>query len=205
VINLIRNNKGFTFTEAVLVTLIASLLMLVFQSFFVNFIRNSMKGDDAVDSFRAASRLFSQIQRDLEEFNDLTTHGAVSIVGSGEFNIPPTATFSSRLTLNVGARAIEYSVIEETNGKTVQRLVTNNGTQESRRLFGMARIQNFEVAYFIKREIIGGVEKSFGQLLTNVVVKSENKNFPTSEVKLTSNFFPERMGATEWNYLQTNP
>ena len=163
-----------------------------------------MKGDDAVDSFRAASRLFSQIQSDLEEFNNLTTHGAVSIVASRDFEIPETASFSSKLTLNVGSRAIEYSVIEEANGKTVQRLVTNNGAQESRRLFGVARIKAFEVGYLIKQEIIGGVEKSFGQLLTNVVVKSENKNFPTSEVKLTSNFFPERLGATEWNYLQTN-
>lgn len=185
--------------------LVSSMILLSFQSFYTQMIRTSLKDEDSLDSFRVAYRLFSTIQEDLEQFDKLSTHGAFFTVDPTSERFPPTATFSSELSILAGKKRIDYSTSDSNDGvtKRVVRKVTDLQTNSStKRFFGVAKIRGFETVYIKKQEKINGVGKDFGQLLVNVVVKSKDKTFPTEEVRLTSTFFPEHLESSTWNYLE---
>lgn len=191
---------GFTFVEALVVTLLASLIMMAFQGFYTQMVRSSLKGDDSLDSFRAAHRLFLAIQKDLESFNDISTT-AVTTVPAGSNLLPATTVFASSLIINGKNNKIAYNLTGTPGKQTVERVETstqNNSTQK--KLFGVSRIRGFEVAYIKKNELVGNSPKVFAQVLISVVVQSENAMFPTEEVKMTTTFFPEHLSASDWNY-----
>lgn len=197
-----RLRSGFTLVEALMVTVIACSLMLVIQSFFSNVVRVTMKGQDNLDSIRAASQLFSSLRKDMLQFVSLSTGGAKSTINIGEDEIPATATFSSILSLRGANDVITYSLVDSGAKSFVERVWQSPSLPApQKKLFGVPRMKNFGVMYIRTPNKINSLTRSVGQLLVQVTVDSEDARFPSAEVKLSSVFFSERLADSDWNYL----
>lgn len=183
-------------------TLISAFLMVVIQNFYSQMVRTSLKGDDSLDSFRAAHRLFNSIKKDLESFDKVDTDGAICNVDVMQNSLPATATFSSKLTIAAGRKRIEYSRIGNDEKFSIERTETDLlDNSVKRREFGVAKIRSFEVLTIIKKQKKGNSESSFAQLMSNLVVKSDDQLFPAEEIRLTNTFFPEQLVSSSWNYI----
>lgn len=194
------NNKGFTLVESVIVALLASLIMYAIQALFTHSVRSALKGEDSLDSMRAASKLFSSLQTDFLQLTNISTQGAICSIPIGTNSIPTTATYSSILEIGNRVATVTYNIVTDSSGKHIERVEQKGGTSKTRK-FGIPRIKKFEVLIVQVNNKLGGADKINSQVLVNVVVKSQNKNFPSSEIKLSSFFFPDRLTTTDWNYI----
>lgn len=77
------SNRGFTFVEAIMVTVIAVVVMLAVQNIFSHAVKSSLKGQDNLDSIRAASRILSELRKDLLEFKTIATEVGTVEIPSG--------------------------------------------------------------------------------------------------------------------------
>lgn len=195
-----KQRKGFTLVEAVVTALIASLIMLVIQSLFSHSVRSALKGEDSLDSIRAASRLFAVLQSDFMQLTKIDTYGATSTVPQNTYEIPSTAIYGEGFTVHTRLSIIKYSLVTSANGKFIER-EEKIGANIKKRRFGIPRIKEFEVLLVTIKNKVGGIVKENSQILVNLVVQSQNKNFPASEIKLSSLFFPDRLTTSDWNYI----
>lgn len=197
-----KRQSGFTFVEAMIVTVIACGLMIVIQSLFSHTVKVTMKGQDNLDSIRAASQLFSSLRRDMLQFVSLSTGGARATIALGSSEIPDTATFSTILTLKKQTDRITYTLVENGGKNYIERVLqTPANPAPQRKLFGVPRMKDFGVLYLLSPNKVNSLVKNVGQLLVKVTVDSEDARFPSKEVKLTSVFFSDRLADSDWNYL----
>lgn len=197
-----RQKTGFTFVEAMVVTVIACGLMIVIQSFFSHAVRVTMKGQDNLDSIRAASQLFSSLRRDMLQFVSLSTGGARATIAMGEEELPATATFSSILSLKKQDERVTYSLVDNGGKSYIERVVQGPAfPTPQRRLFGVPRMKEFGVLYVRIPNKINSLVKNVGQVLVKITVDSEDPRFPAAEIKLCSAFFSDRLADSDWNYL----
>lgn len=194
--------RGFTFTEALVVTVIACSLMIVIQTFFSHVVRTTMKGQDNLDSIRAASQVFSSLRRDMLQFVSLSTQGARTTIALGDSEIPATATFSSILTLKRPDEVITYSLVGSGGKNYVERVVQSaaSPTPQKKR-FGVPRMKYFGVVYVKIPNQVNSMMRNVGQLLVKLTVDSEDARFASKEINLSSVFFSERLSDSDWNYL----
>ena len=192
---------GFTFVEAVVVTLIACSLMIVVQTIFSHTVRVTMKGQDNLDSIRAASQIFSSLRRDMLNFVSLSTAGARTVIPAGEYEIPAAATYSQILTFKKHTERITYSLVESGGKNYVERVLQTAGEPPRKKMFGVPRMKDFGVLYAITPNNINSLVKNAGQLIVKIAVDSEDERFPSAEVKLSSVFFSDRLSDSDWNYL----
>lgn len=192
---------GFTFTEALVVTVIACSMMIVVQSIFSHTVRVTMKGQDNLDSIRAASQIFSSLRRDMLNFVTLSTGGAKTTIAVGESEIPATATYSQILSLKKPTERITYSLVESGGKHYVERVLQSAGSPPQKRTFGVPRMKDFGVLYVRTPNQIGSLIKNVGQLVVKIAIDSEDARFPSAEVKLSSVFFSDRLADSDWNYL----
>jgi competence protein ComGC len=195
-------NKGFSFVEIIVVTVIACSLMLMIQAFFSHAVRSTMKGQDNLDSIRAASQIFSSLRHDMLQFQSISTDGAVAEIPLGENEIPSTATFSSMISLNRLEESITYSLVNDSGKSFIERVSQNlaDGTVK-RKLFGVPRMKDFKVLYLRIPNKINSMTKNSGQIMVEVTIDSEDQRFASKEVELGSLLFSERLAETDWNYL----
>ena len=198
----LQRQRGFTFVEAITVTVIACSMMIVIQSLFSHTVKVTMKGQDNLDSIRAASQLFSSLRRDMLQFVSLSTGGARATIALGSSEIPDTATFSTILTLKKQTDRITYTLVENGGKNYIERVLqTPSNPAPQRKLFGVPRMKDFGVLYVLSPNKVNSLVKNVGQLLVKVTVDSEDARFPSKEVKLTSVFFSDRLADSDWNYL----
>ncbi|HNW11377.1 MAG TPA: type II secretion system protein [Candidatus Rifleibacterium sp.] len=198
----LQRQRGFTFVEAIIVTVIACSMMIVIQSLFSHTVKVTMKGQDNLDSIRAASQLFSSLRRDMLQFVSLSTGGARATIALGSSEIPDTATFSTILTLKKQTDRITYTLVENGGKNYIERVLqTPSNPAPQRKLFGVPRMKDFGVLYVLSPNKVNSLVKNVGQLLVKVTVDSEDARFPSKEVKLTSVFFSDRLADSDWNYL----
>ncbi|OGK12045.1 MAG: hypothetical protein A2W80_14645 [Candidatus Riflebacteria bacterium GWC2_50_8] len=192
---------GFTFVEAVVVTLIACGFMIVIQAIFSHTVRVTMKGQDNLDSIRAASQIFSGLRRDMLNFVTLSTGGARATIPVGESEIPDTATYSQILTIKKHTERITWSLVNEGGKNYVERVLQSAGSPPQKRKFGVPRMKDFGVLYALSPNQINSLVKNMGQLVVKIAVDSEDERFPSKELKLSSVFFSDRLTDSDWNYL----
>ncbi len=198
----LQRQRGFTFVEAIIVTVIACSMMIVIQSLFSHTVKVTMKGQDNLDSIRAASQLFSSLRRDMLQFVSLSTGGARATIALGSSEIPDTATFSTIITLKKQTDRITYTLVENGGKNYIERVLqTPSNPAPQRKLFGVPRMKDFGVLYVLSPNKVNSLVKNVGQLLVKVTVDSEDARFPSKEVKLTSVFFSDRLADSDWNYL----
>ncbi|PKL42411.1 MAG: hypothetical protein CVV41_14840 [Candidatus Riflebacteria bacterium HGW-Riflebacteria-1] len=193
--------KGFTFVEAVVVTLIACGVMIVIQAIFSYTVRVTMKGQDNLDSIRAASQIFSGLRRDMLNFVTLSTGGARTVIPAGEFAVPDAATYSQILTIKKHTERITWSLVDDGGKNYVERVLQSAGAPPQKKKFGVPRMKDFGVLYAISPNKINSLVKNMGQLIVKINIDSEDERFPSKEVKLSSVFFSDRLTDSDWNYL----
>lgn len=197
-----RKKTAFTFVEALIVTVIACTLMIAIQAFFSHAVRTTMKGQDNLDSIRAASQIFSSLRQDLLDFTSLSTQGAVSTIMLGSSDIPATATYSKILRIKRPNENITYSLVSIGSSNYVERVLQGPSIPTPRKKrFGVPRMKDFGVMYLLTPNKINSVIKTAGQLVVSLTIDSENERFTTKELKLNSVFFSERLADSDWNYL----
>jgi type II secretory pathway pseudopilin PulG len=193
---------GFTFVEAIIVTLIACSLMIIIQTFFSHAVRSTIKGQDNLDSIRAASQIFSSLRQDMLQFQSVSTDGAIAEIALGETDIPSTATYSSMLTLNRPDEIITYSLVDNGGKSFIERVSQNltTGTNK-KKLFGVPRMKDFKVLYLRMPNKVNSLVKNVGQIIVEVKIDSEDSRFASKELDLGSLMFSERLNETDWNYM----
>ncbi|MFZ5951029.1 MAG: hypothetical protein ACOYXC_10010 [Candidatus Rifleibacteriota bacterium] len=197
-----RKKSAFTFVEALIVTVIACSLMIAIQSFFSHAVRSTIKGQDNLDSIRAASQIFSSLRRDMLTFRSLSTQGALSVIPMGSTEIPATATYSKILRLKKPDEVITYSLVTSGGKSFVERtLQSPSFPVPQRKLFGVPRMKDFGVMYVRIPNKINSMIKNVGQLMVKLTIDSEDERFATKELNLNSIFFSERLTDSDWNYL----
>ncbi len=197
-----QKKAAFTFVEALIVTVIACSLMIAIQAFFSHAVRTTLKGQDNLDSIRAASQIFSSLRKDMLTFTSLSTQGAISTISLTSTNIPATATFSQILRIKKPKEIVTYSLVTSGSKKYVERVMQSpDYPTPQRKLFGVPRMKDFGVMYVRTPNKINSMIKGAGQLLVKLAIDSENERFATKELNLTSVFFSERLSDSDWNYL----
>lgn len=195
-----KDRKGFTLVEAVVTAVIASLIMLVVQSLFSHSVRSALKGEDSLDSIRAASRLFAKLQEDLMQLTEVDTFSAECTIPTNGVEIPSGTLYANGLKVTTRSAIITYSVVTTTKGKYVERQ-EKQGANVKKMKFGVPRIQEFEVLLVKIKNEVQNIPTINGQILVNLIIGSKNKNFPSSVIALSALFFPDRLTVTDWNSI----
>ena len=60
-----KGGGGFTMVEALVITVVGSILLLTIQTLFSRSVKSTLKGQDNLETIRAASQLFSELRKDL--------------------------------------------------------------------------------------------------------------------------------------------
>ncbi len=197
-----KSTRGFTFVEAIIVTVIACAVMLTIQAFFSHAVRTTLKGQDNLDSIRAASQLFASLRKDMLQFTSLSTQGARSQIDLGMADIPATATYSNILRIKRPKEVVTYSLVTSGSKHYVERVLQSPDLPNpQKKLFGVPRMKDFGVMYLILPNKINSVVKNVGQLMVKLTIDSEDSRFPSREINLNSVFFSERLADSDWNYL----
>lgn len=196
-----KGNRAFTFVEALVVSVVAVVVMLSVQNLFSHAVRSSIKGQDNLDTMRAASRIFSELRKDLLEFRTIATSVDSVLIELSEDQLDSSYEYSSILQIERKEETIVYSLVDVDGRKFVERVSQKIGSKLSRSSFGVPRMKAFEVLYVkVENDSAAGAEKS-GQLLVNLVIQSDDPRFPSKKLSVSSSFFPEKLQETDWNYL----
>ena len=196
-----NKTKGFTFVEAVIVTTIAVFIMLAVQQLFSHAVRSSLKGQDNLETMRAAGRIFSELRKDLLEFKTISTASASYHVNLDQTTLTDNIQGSDIIQIERKNEVIIYSLYEEKGKKYIERASKKIGEQVRKKRFGVPRMQSFDIVYLkVDNKSGKGLEKS-GQIIVNLVIQSENKTFASKKLKVSTSYFPEKLQETDWNYL----
>ncbi|HAE37241.1 MAG TPA: hypothetical protein DCG57_01230 [Candidatus Riflebacteria bacterium] len=194
--------SAFTLIEAIIAALVSCTVMLAVHLMFSHTVRVAIKGQDNLDSIRAASQIFSSLRNDLRDFVSLSPAGAKITLGFGESEVPENAEYSKVLKIKKQVDRITYRLIESGGKQYVERNVDGSaGSPEQRRLFGVPRMKDFGVLYVKSQNRFDALPKNVGQLLVRVTVDSEDQRFASKEVRITSVFFSDRLADDDWNHL----
>lgn len=193
--------SGFTFVEAMIVTVIAVVVMMAIQSLFSHAVRSSLKGQDSLDTMRAASRIFSELRKDLLEFKSISTAVDSVLISSDEDKIFPEAEYSTILQIERKEETIVYSLCEVGGKKYVERASQKIGAPVRKVSFGVPRMKAFEVIYVKVENLSAAGGELTGQLNVNLVIQSDDPRFPSRKLSVSSAYFPEKLQETDWNYL----
>jgi len=193
--------RAFTFVEIIVVTVIAVFVMMAVQGLFSHAVKSSLKGQDNLETMRAASRIFSELRKDLLEFKSIATAVDSAEITAGETSIGDYIEFSTILQIERKNETIVYSLCEQDGRKYVERTVQEIGVPPRKSSFGVPRMKAFEVVYLkIENSSAAGSEKT-GQLIVRLVIQSDDPRFPSKRLEVSSSYFPEKLQETDWNYL----
>ncbi len=198
---MIAFRRGFTFVEAIMVTVIAVVVMLAVQNIFSHAVKSSLKGQDNLDSIRAASRILSELRKDLLEFKTIATEVGTVEIPVGVDAIGAGVIYSSILFIEKKEETVTYSINEVGDKMFVEKVTQRIGASPKKESFGVPRMKAFEVVY-VKIENSSPAGSEFnGQLIVKLVVQSDDPRFPSKKIAVSSAFFPEKLQDSDWNYL----
>lgn len=198
----LRSQAAFTLIEAVIAALISCSVMLGMHLIFSQTVRVVIKGQDNLDSFRAASQIFSSLRNDLRDFVSIAPGGAKISLGFNESEIPDNSEYSKVLKIRKQTGQVTYRLIESDGKQYVERNFDGSSEEpRQRRLFGVPRMKDFGVLYVKSQNRFDALPKNVGQLVIKVTIDSEDKRFASKEINLNSVFFSDRLTDDDWNHL----
>lgn len=205
----IRSRRGFTMVEAIMVTLIASVVLGTMYKTFSSGVRSSMKGTDQLEAIRAASTLFAELRKDLLACQSVDADGAAVVMPVGMNALPNPLVFKNKVSFLQRNATTTYSLQMNPDGRgLINRQVYENGTLKNTRQFAVPRMKGFEAVQIFKEQQIAGGGEVFrqGQLLIRIAVDSGDKRFPSGVIHLSSFFITSQLSATTWwNYYYPGP
>ncbi|MBF0500946.1 MAG: prepilin-type N-terminal cleavage/methylation domain-containing protein [Candidatus Riflebacteria bacterium] len=204
-----RSHQGFTLLETMVVVLVGSLILITFQTFFSQGVRSSMKGQDQLESIRAASQLFNQLRKDLMACQSVSTDIAPIILSVNDTSISTPITFGNKVLFTQRNATTTYSMVTLPDSRSyISRQFYAAGVLKESRQFAVPRMEKFETVQIFKDQQVIAGDPVFrqGQLLIRIAVKSNDKRFPGGTVHLSSFFITSQLSATDWwNYYYPGP
>lgn len=195
--------QGFTLVEILMVLAIASVLLMVMQTFFYRSVKSTIKGQDNLDTIRAASQLFRELRKDLLACHSIKVPDAASCtIEVGDEVIPPFPADANKISFRSQGETVTYSLEEKPDGrKYIKRLVESATHPDMIKEFGVPRMLGFKaLQIWKKQQIYSGAPFTEGQVLLEIEIDSEDKRFPSKNLKLTSFFISSQLSASKWNY-----
>ena len=171
------------------------------QSRFSHGVKSSLKGQDSLDTMRAASRIFSELRKDLLEFKSIATAVDSVLISSDDYRFDPSTKYSTILQIERKDQTIVYSLCEVGGKKYVERASQKPGDSVRKVSFGVPRMKTFEVVYVKVENYSGAGKERIGQLCVNLVVQSDDPRFPTRKLSVSSAYFQEKLQESDWNNL----
>lgn len=202
-------SKGFTMAETLVVVLVGSLILIGFQNFFSQGVRSSLKGQDQLESIRAASQLFANLRKDLMACQSVQTDIPPVMLTSLSTALPSPLTFGDKVSFVQRNATTTYSMVTQPGGRGyISRQVFESGVLKETRSFAVPRMKRFETMQIYKDQQVAAGNPVFrqGQLLVRIAVESGDKRFPSGTVHLSSFFITSQLSATDWwNYYYPGP
>lgn len=192
---------GFSVVEITIVTILSAMIIVLIQSFFSHGVKTTLKGQDTLESTRAASLLFSQMRKDLMACQSVQTGAASITMGMNAVDLPGGFPVSDTITFCNRNATTTYSLVVTPKGKYVLRTFTPSVGSTETRQFGVPRMKRFETTQIWKYNRILSTISKPGQVLVNVVIDSDDPRIPTKELKLSSIFVSQQLYSTNWNYF----
>lgn len=195
------NRPGFTLVEMSIVAGLSILLLLFVHQFFSSGVKTTLKGQDTLESIRAASLLFAQIRKDLLACQSVQTGTASVTMGVSALDLPASVPFSNTLTFCTRNATTTYSLVATPRGKYILRTFIPTGGTVETKTFGVPRMERFEVLQVWKHhQILTNCIKP-AQILVQIVIDSNDPRTPTKEIRLSSVFISQQLTTSDWNYI----
>ncbi len=195
------SRRGFTLVELSIVAGLGVLLLLFVHQFFSSGVKNTLKGQDTLESIRAASLLFAHIRKDLLACQSVHTGAASVTMGVAALDLPTSVPPSDTLTFCARNATTTYSLVSTPQGKYVLRTFTPTVGSTETKTFGVPRMERFEVLQVWKNHRILSTRIKPGQVLVHVVIDSNDPRIPTKEIRLSSVFISQQLTTSDWNYF----
>lgn len=198
-----RGIRGFTLVETLVVVAVATTLFLVAQALLSRSVRSTMKGQDNLETIRAASILFSEIKRDLLACSGIkVAPGASCYLAVGNLTLPPIPVGAEELSLVSRAATITYTLEAAPGGKKLVRRSEEVAGVTKHRDFGVPRMISFLAQEITKeQQVFAGGASPVKQVRIEIELDSQDKRFPSRSVRLSSFFISSQMSASNWNYV----
>ncbi|MBF0409990.1 MAG: hypothetical protein HQM10_21785 [Candidatus Riflebacteria bacterium] len=201
--------KGFTMVEALMVVLVGSFMMLTANFMLSQGVRTSLKGQDQLETIRAASSVFSQLRKDLLACDSVNTDNVHKVVTESDTLLDLAAPLPEKISFFIRNATTTYSLKIHPKGKSLVRHAYNAlGVTERVDEFAIPRMKNFEAIKILKVQRVKTASPKFvqGQLFIRIAVESSDPNIGTSTIKLSSFFVTSQLSSTQWwNYHYPPP
>lgn len=189
--------------EILMVLAISSILLLIVQTFFSRSVRTTIKGQDNLDTIRAASRLFRELRKDLLACHSIKVPDAASCtIEVGDDVIPALPDDANRISFCSRGATVTYSLeAKPGGGKYIKHLIETVDQPDRIKEFGVPRMLAFKAQQIWKKQqIYSGAPFTEGQVLIEIEIDSEDERFPSKKLKLSNFFISSQLSASKWNY-----
>lgn len=199
--------RAFTVVEALVVLVVSGIVFFGVQSFFSHGVRNTLKGQDTLDTIRIAGSLLSQIRKDISGSTSVRCAGADGTILRTELSVsepfdPTNVRFGNHLDFRTSIGTISYNF--DPDGRSVIRKISGATEGSPEKKFVLPKVRSFEVAHLLKEFSPDLVSPAFPrpqeQLLIRFRVLSDDPRFPAKEMVFSSFFTTSQLQAGDWNY-----
>lgn len=195
-----KGKRAFTLVEAIVISALTVVIMLAIQNFFSHTVKSSLKGQDNIDSISAVCKILSELRKDLLEFEGIQTDSDTVKISTDKDSIEPDATFATIICVMKRDHGITYGLTEYGDSSIIERSSVS-GREIIQKSFGGTRLRSFDLLCVInENNRFKGID-TYGQIAVNLVVQSDNKNFPGLKISVETAFFPEQLQESDWNPL----
>jgi len=196
--------RGFTLIEILVVVVVSMMVLFAMYAFFRSGVRSTVKGQDTLDSIRAASVLFSQLRKDLLACKNIDTGTASLTIGVG-VGLPPTLPFADSITFSHRNATMTYKFLVSAGRGFVQREEYRPNAAPLVRDFAVPRMKKFEALQIWKKHKPVATSVHYmvsNQVLIRIEIDSQDPRFPTKSVHLSSFFTSNQKTSSDWwNYF----
>ncbi len=194
--------RGFTMAEALIVALIGAMMMIGVNAFFQFGVKSTIKGQDNLESTRAASLLFSQFRKDLMSCQFIEVGAASITLEPDENSLPSAPPFGDSIKFGSRNATTTWSLSAMPDGKKfVKRFTVNASGETKSREFGVPRMKTFRILQIWKKQRILSFITKPSQVLVSIQIDSDDPRFPTKAVEMSSFFLSNQMSASDWNFI----
>mgnify|MGYP001575093991 FL=1 len=200
--------RGFTLVEILVVLAISLMLLSAMQMLFSQGVRSTVKGQDTIDSIRAAGLLFSQLRKDLLacKFIDTGTASVTVMVGAA---LPSPLVYASQIIFSTRTATTTYRMVVSGGKGYVEREVKAPGKAPEVKPFAVPRMQKFQAVQIWTNHKTHSASLSkivSNQILIRIEIDSMDPRFPSKTVHLDSFFTSNQKTSSDWwNYYYPNP
>ncbi|MFZ5952791.1 MAG: hypothetical protein ACOYXC_18960 [Candidatus Rifleibacteriota bacterium] len=193
--------KAFTLLEAVIISALTIMVFFFIQSFFSHTVKTSIKGQDNLDSIAAACKILSEMHKDLQEFEQIHMDVDQAEISTEDESIDPDTTYATILFIEKRDHGITYGLNEQGGTAMIEKSsITRKEIRQ--KSIGGARIKSFDLLNVINENSSFAGMDTYGQVAINLLVQSDNPNFPSKKIEISTAFFPEMLQESDWNPLK---